>query len=906
MIDLIYNLTLLVALSVVSGFIDLRWSRDTRSGLLLQGALFGGAALIAMLRPLNLGPGLIFDGRSVMVSLGGLFFGPWVAALAGLMTITLRIVLGGSGTLMGVLVILSSALIGVVFQRRWQGRIHTLRAGQLWRFGLLVHLVMLALAFTLPDNAGLAVLASIGWPIILTYPVATVLIGKILSDQASQIRFVADLKHSEERFRTVADFTYDWEYWAAPDGRILYMSPSCERITGYRAEEFQQDQGLLISIVQPDDRPGVVAHLQAMMGYDGMGKEIYFRLITRGGEERWIGHSCQPVHGHTGLYLGRRVSNRDITERVQAEAALRASEEKYRALVENISDVIYTLDTDGRFTYISPVIEHMSGHRAGDILGQSFTEFIHPDDLPGLNASLNRTMRGEREPFEFRVLKGAEIRQVRTSSQLIFNNGVVVGLTGILTDITERKQAEQKLELLAQAGRELSATLNLSDIYATLHRIVRRAMPCDYFFVSDFDADDQLIRCKYVSGPQAEFDVLMFPPIPLEATGHGTQSLVIRNGEPLLLNDYAAYLQTANTTYYVTEAGQLAPDLTEEEEKESPHSVLLVPLKLEGQVVGVLQAQSMRPNDYTPRDRQFLESLGLHVSIALANARLFAQIQNELAERQRLEQALIVERDLLERRVIDRTRDLAAANDRLQDLDRLKSKFVSDVSHELRSPITNLMLYLNLLERGQPEKRTRYLTTAIEQANRMKQLIEDILDLSRLEREAAAPVLEPIDLNAVLERVVIAQQPRAEAAGLLLTFDAGPGQPLARGDVNQLLQVFTNLISNAISYTPAGEIRITSRAAPSPAENFVCVEVRDTGLGIDPADVPHLFERFYRGQRTRGIRGTGLGLAIVQEIVVAHGGRLEVDSQVGAGSTFRVYLPGVPHLPAASPEIESE
>src|SRR5450759_6040911 len=113
-LDLIVNLTLLVALSVVSGFIDKHWPRHTRLGVLLQGALFGGAAVIGMLRPLNLEPGLIFDGRSVMLSLCALFFGPWAASVAGLMTIACRIGLGGAGTITGVLVILSSVGIGLV------------------------------------------------------------------------------------------------------------------------------------------------------------------------------------------------------------------------------------------------------------------------------------------------------------------------------------------------------------------------------------------------------------------------------------------------------------------------------------------------------------------------------------------------------------------------------------------------------------------------------------------------------------------------------------------------------------------------------------------------------------------------------------------------------------------------
>lgn len=218
---------------------------------------------------------------------------------------------------------------------------------------------------------------------------------------------------------------------------------------------------------------------------------------------------------------------------------------------------------------------------------------------------------------------------------------------------------------------------------------------------------------------------------------------------------------------------------------------------------------------------------------------------------------------------------------------------MSDVSHELRTPIANLKLYIDLLERGKPEKRTEYLTVLHQQIRRVTGLVDDILDLSRLEqRKLQGVTFEAVKLNEVIEQVVLAHQPRAEADGLTLTFAPARGLPSVRGDANQLAQVITNLIANALNYTASGYVRVSTFGY----SQLICLSVDDSGSGIDLQDLPHIFERFYRGHRVikNEVPGTGLGLAIVKEIVELHEGRIEVDSQPGHGTTFRVWLPLAP------------
>lgn len=252
------------------------------------------------------------------------------------------------------------------------------------------------------------------------------------------------------------------------------------------------------------------------------------------------------------------------------------------------------------------------------------------------------------------------------------------------------------------------------------------------------------------------------------------------------------------------------------------------------------------------------------------------------------EQRKLVE--TLEQRVADRTRELSEANVRLQDLDRLKDQFISNVSHDLRTPLTSIKLYLGLLETGKPEKRAHYFAALRREADRLQTLIEDLLELSRLDQGALAVDLQPIDLAATLQSLIDDRVPLARARGLTLDYQPARDLPLIRSDAALIVQVASNLIANAINYTPAGgSICIDAQ----PDHNGVVFSVRDSGAGISESDLPHLFERFYRGEAARQsqISGTGLGLAICKEIVERLNGRLLVDSQIGQGATFTVWLP---------------
>ncbi len=235
-IDLIFNLSLLVALSVVSGFIVHRWPSSARTGALMQGVLFGGAAVLGMLHPLALGPGLIFDGRSVMISLCALFFGPWAAVPACLMALALRFWMDGQGLLMGELVILSSMGIGLFAHYRFRPQTTPPSASRLYLFGLAVHLTMLALMFTLPADLVASVLKNVGPPVILLYPLATILAGKILSDITERKRSEALLQESNARTMQILNSAAEGIYGLDLEGNCTFCNPSGIKALGYQHE----------------------------------------------------------------------------------------------------------------------------------------------------------------------------------------------------------------------------------------------------------------------------------------------------------------------------------------------------------------------------------------------------------------------------------------------------------------------------------------------------------------------------------------------------------------------------------------------------------------------------------------------------------------------------------------------
>jgi len=309
----------------------------------------------------------------------------------------------------------------------------------------------------------------------------------------------------------------------------------------------------------------------------------------------------------------------------------------------------------------------------------------------------------------------------------------------------------------------------------------------------------------------------------------------------------------------------------------SAGSLIAAPLKSHGEVFGVLVVSGEAPRALDQADFDTILTIADQLAVAIQNARLYDRIELHAAE--------------LEQRVAERTEELAAANEDLKRLSQVKDEFVSNVSHELRTPITSIKLYHRLLTMN-PTKTGDYMQRLERETRRLEQIVEDLLQLSRMDQQRAPMVQNNLNLNEIVETLVADRTVLAKERAIKMTVRAWHENLMVYGDAAMLGQAISVLLTNALNYTPSGG-RIT--VLTFPAGNTVAISVRDTGPGIPPEEHERLFERFYRGKagRESGAYGTGLGLSIAREITERHMGHIEVESSgiPGKGAAFTIWLP---------------
>ncbi len=457
LLDLVHNLALLVALAAASQVIEARWKMRRLTSQILHGLLFGTVGVVGMMTPVHFQPGIIFDGRSIILSVGGLFGGPVVALLAALMCGAYQLWLGGIGTAMGVSVVLASAALGMAF---YDGRRRANRSmgwAELWGFGLLVSGVMVGLVMLLPAGVWHAAWQELGLAIIGIYPVATMLISLLFLDYEKQRRDRTTLAESEARYRTMMEQAADAVFMRDAAGRILDANRKACQSLGYTREE------LLAKNVWEIDP----AALQS-------GKhEIWDRIMagesfTFESHQRRKDGSVFPVEvtlGSVRLPLGPAVLAivRDIKERKRVETSLEESRRMLYLVLDTIPVRVFWKDTEGRYLgcnqsfacdagFDSP--QALIGRDDYDMGWKDQAEPYRADDRQVITSGVPKLHYEEAQTTP----AGTQLWLRTSKIPLRDLEGHIIGILGTYEDITDRKQAEETLRTSEEKYKRLIET----------------------------------------------------------------------------------------------------------------------------------------------------------------------------------------------------------------------------------------------------------------------------------------------------------------------------------------------------------------------------------------------------------------------------------------------------------------
>lgn len=711
----------------------------------------------------------------------------------------------------------------------------------------------------------------------------------------------AALVQANERFElasaAVRGVLYEWN---AKTNQVE-RSQGLFDLIGYTPEDVEPTVEWWNQQVHPDDRQRVVTIAQDAVMSGKQGFTTDYRVRHRDGQYRHLWDRAiieRDRQGQASRIVGWSF---DITDRVKAEAErtqLLEREQQARdeaelaqrqlmAIFETSPVGIGFLDAEQRFVAINEALAEINGMSQDDHLGHTIAELFGQSD-PALvelfqriyntgspfispHLAVNVPGRSDRRPGYYKVyylpiLQGGD----RVESVLVY-----------VLDETERFRLQEARRFLAESSNILASSL---DSHTILTSIAELAVPAlaDWCTVHTVDSDRQTrqlvvthVNPKKVAW--AEELQQRYPYNPDEPRG---VSQVIRTGNSEIYTDIpdALLVEAARDDYHL----QLLREV-------GFSSVMIVPIKIQNRTLGAISfisAESGRHYDST--DLALAEELGRRAAFAVENARLY-----DVAQR-------------------DRTK--------AQEANRIKDEFLAVLSHELRSPLNPILGWTKLLKTRQfdPVTSDRALDIIERNAKLQTQLIEDLLDVSRILQGKMVLNVAAVELSTIIHAALETVRLAAEAKGIKIQATLADVEPVT-GDASRLQQVLWNLLSNAIKFTPTGgqvEVKLercevsvlkddledpaqaesdhNSQLATQPPQSYAQITVTDTGKGIRPEFLPHVFDYFRQedGTTTRRFGGLGLGLAIVQHLTELHGGTVQAHSRgEGQGATFTVQLP---------------
>ena len=701
----------------------------------------------------------------------------------------------------------------------------------------------------------------------------------LVRDITDRKRAEAALRASEEKYRRLHESLMDGFIYVDMTGRIVEFNETYRQMLGYSQDELAR---LTYGDITPERwhafEQDIVENEILPRGYS----EVYAK------EYRRKDGTLIPVELRTFLIQDEDGTNqgmwaivRDISERKQAEAALRASEERFRLIFEQAAvGVSESSARTGDYLRVNQRYCDIVGYTREELLGRRFRDITHPDDVAASLELMAGLVAGK-----FRT-GSLEKRFCRKDGSIVWTNLTISPMweegeepthqIGIIEDITERRQAVDatnfrlaELEAVSQISTALRAARNLDEMLPLLLHLTVEALHATLGSIWLYDDDADVLRPAASHGGSEKDGGVLHPPL---RPGEGVIGTVFVSGQPCVADDF-----------------HLGGGGSEAQRQRMPVGIggAAIPIHAGEKVIGTFMVNVSLPRRLTPGEVRLLTTLSEIAGTAIQRTTLREEMEHRADE--------------LEQRVAERTAELSAreaalkaANVKLQELDVMKSQFVSNVSHELRTPITTIKLYATLLRKGPPERREQFLNALEQEANRQAHLVEEILEVSRIESGRLDLDRAPHALSPLVQASMASRELLAAEKGVVLIYNLSEPGPTVSVDRMRLLEVIDNLIENALWYTFAGgRVSVATGTAEIDGHTWATFSVTDTGIGIPQNELPRIFERFYRGEQPREqqLPGTGLGLAIVKDIVELHAGRVTVESQLGSGSVFTIWLP---------------
>lgn len=744
--------------------------------------------------------------------------------------------------------------------------------------------------------------------------------------EAQVAKRTADLRAAKERVEALLENSLDGILLVHADLRIEQTNPAFHQLFAGRPEKYT-DQTLL-DLVPPAERTHVATVLQAAITAQE-GKQLETRMQRTDGTlfdaELSIGYINQ---------AGLVCSLRDITERKQAEAQLRKSETLYRLLAENITDIVIRYNTRGEFTYVSPSCRTLLGYEPEELIGQFGFHFIYADDIPYFQ-QLNRDLLANPHavanvPGRFRH-KAGHYLWLEFAGRVVksVETGELVEAIVSARDVTQRKLAEASLRdsearyrLLAENITDMVARYNADGEFLYVSPSCRTLLgyepeellgqsglafvhPADMPLVQQscpaIFAEDQAvstITCRYQHKAghylwlEFALRILRMP-----ETG-AVQELVVS------ARDITARQQADEALHHQRDFLQLVinsvPNFVAV--KDRTGCFQLVNEKA-AQLYGVTTSAmlgktiaDLHPNPadvalIQQQDQSLFASGQPMITPEMATlGRYFHTSRTPLRNADgQVDRVLIVSFDITEQKKAEAT--LQQALDKAQELGELKSRFISIASHEFRTPLAAIRATADTLltyrRRLPDEQIDRRLGKILGQVDYLKSIIEDVLQLARLQARQVAFTSVPTDLDHLC-RTLIEELHDQEIGPERVLYQVDDTVRTVILDPKLMRQIIVNLLSNALKYSPDNKLVALTLGK---RDGVLVLQVRDEGIGIPAADLPYLYQPFHRASNVGAIAGTGLGLTIAKEFVELQGGTLCVTSEVGVGTTFTVCIP---------------